>query len=232
MARIVWSKDEQSKLQREMVNLLLEEPNLSTRDVLSRCQLILPIERRREVTYNMVFNYKYKVAKAETEANHRRIRKVELTPQPEPVKPKDISTADLIDQLMRRFASMVADEVLRKNPPAFHLSTKPKEEVVHAEAPPITKPEVWKETGILVIGLNGHQMSQIRTRFPKRDIMFISAEEARTRNPVKRDRTILMTKFISHCVQDKYRHAPNLTYCNGGITDLTSILNRIPSVQI
>jgi hypothetical protein len=37
----------------------------------------------------------------------------------------------------------------------------------------------------------------------------------------------LMTKFINHSVQGKYRHAPNLRFCNGGITDLSIVLKGI-----
>jgi hypothetical protein len=39
--------------------------------------------------------------------------------------------------------------------------------------------------------------------------------------------TILMTKFINHSVQERYRKAQNLRLCNGGVSELSVILKSI-----
>jgi len=42
-----------------------------------------------------------------------------------------------------------------------------------------------------------------------------------------RAHTVLMTKFINHSVQDKYRKAPKLHFVNGGMGELGEVLDSI-----
>jgi hypothetical protein len=79
----------------------------------------------------------------------------------------------------------------------------------------------------LVVGLNGAQMQSIKTRVPHVDFKFFTAEEAVSHYKCSKDHTILMTKFINHSVQGKYRKHPNLHYCNGGVTELHNLLNGV-----
>ena len=55
----------------------------------------------------------------------------------------------------------------------------------------------------------------------------MTGEEAVSRHRFNADHTILMTKFINHSAQAKYRTAPNLHYCNGGVSDLTTLMHII-----
>jgi hypothetical protein len=82
------------------------------------------------------------------------------------------------------------------------------------------------KTGVLVIGLLGDQVEALPI-YNTLDITFLPTEQALSKDYVKRAYTILMTKFINHAVQDKYRKANNLHYCNGGTSDLARILISI-----
>lgn len=224
MARIVWTHSEKSAIFAEMVEIFIEEPNMHPRDVLSRCQTVLPVNRRRDVTYNMIFNYKATVVKAEAEANKERPKRSKVEVAPVSV---ELGVSDLIDKLMSKFAVMVADEIVSRYPKPFYIQPPvAKPPVVATPAPADMNPKT-DTPGVLIIGLNGHQMSITRARFPRKDIMFLHVDDASSHAAIKRDHTILMTKFISHSVQDKYRHAPNLHYCNGGLSELNTILNNI-----
>jgi hypothetical protein len=80
---------------------------------------------------------------------------------------------------------------------------------------------------VLVIGLNGHQMECIKQSRPDLDYTFVTAEQALSHTTLNKDHTILMTKFINHSAQAKYRKHPNLHYCNGGVSDLKHMLQVI-----
>jgi hypothetical protein len=55
----------------------------------------------------------------------------------------------------------------------------------------------------------------------------MTGEEGLTRPQLLRAHTVLMTKFINHSVQGKYRKAPRLHFCNGGVTELRRVLEDI-----
>ena len=79
----------------------------------------------------------------------------------------------------------------------------------------------------LIVGLNGHQMECVKQSRPEIDFTFVTAEQAVSMSAFNKEHTILMTKFINHSVQTKYRKHPNLHYCNGGISDLKHLLRII-----
>jgi hypothetical protein len=88
-----------------------------------------------------------------------------------------------------------------------------------------------RKRSVLIIGLNGCQMETIRQYRPDLDYTFINSDDAISRYTVHKDHTILMTKFINHSVQNKYRKHPNLHYCNGGVGDLKTLLQGIFSKE-
>ena len=224
MGRIVWNHSEKTAIFEEMVELFIAEPNMHPRDVLTRCQTVLPINRRRDVTYNTIFNYKTLVNKAEAEAKKRKLSRPKVS-EAAPVRDE---LSETLEQLMKKFAVLVVDEIQRRYPVPFHIPIVRSKSV---EEPVDPKPKSKEPTkavpGILIIGLNGHQMSITKSRFPRKDLMFLHVDDASSYAAIKRDHTILMTKFISHSVQDKYRHAPNLHYCNGGLSELNTIISNI-----
>lgn len=81
--------------------------------------------------------------------------------------------------------------------------------------------------GVLIIGLLGAQVIKVIEAYPHLDITHMTGEEGNTRPALLRAHTILMTKFINHSVQGKYRKAPNLHFCHGGVTELCRVLQDI-----
>lgn len=67
----------------------------------------------------------------------------------------------------------------------------------------------------------------VEQKYPDIDFTFMTATEAQSRAPGEADWTIVMTKFINHSVYSKYRDVPNLRYCNGGVSDLSTIIHTI-----
>jgi hypothetical protein len=89
------------------------------------------------------------------------------------------------------------------------------------------KPSNPRKPSVLVVGLNGCQMSAVTNKYPDIKFTFMTAEEALSRNRFNADHTMLMTKFINHSVQNKYRQVPNLHYCNGGVSDLSTLMHVV-----
>mgnify|MGYP003704866359 CR=1 FL=1 len=79
----------------------------------------------------------------------------------------------------------------------------------------------------LVVGLLGVQMECIKQSNPGVDFTFVTAEQAVSHHTVNKDHTFLMTKFINHSVQNKYRKHPNLHFVNGGVTELKTLLHGV-----
>ena len=223
MARVVWNKQEKSLMFNEMVELLIEEPYMSNHDVLTRSQVVLHMDRRRDVTPNTIFNYKSTVLKAQAEADCKRNNRVaQKAEEPQPGQQED-----LLEQLMRRFAKMVAEEVSKRPPKNFHIHHPNHNQESAQELQCVEKKVANPKTSVLVIGLNGHQMSLIKSRVTSKDITFLHINDVDSRPVVHKDHTILMTKFINHAAQSKYRNVRNLHYCNGGVSELTRILYDI-----
>jgi len=94
------------------------------------------------------------------------------------------------------------------------------------------KPANPRKPTVLIIGLNGTQMARVSDSYLDVKFTFMTAEEAVSRNRANADHTILMTKFINHSAQNKYRQAPNLHYCNGGVSDLSTTLYMIQKAGV
>jgi hypothetical protein len=93
---------------------------------------------------------------------------------------------------------------------------------------PIPHPTGYARPGVLVIGLipaQAHYVSNLLAS--KLDLYFFTAEDAVHRPKIVRAHTVLMTKFISHAVQDKYRKSPKLHFCNGSVAVLVGLLEKI-----
>jgi hypothetical protein len=82
--------------------------------------------------------------------------------------------------------------------------------------------------GVLVIGLLASQAYAVISTWGTRlDLTFMTPEDAVHRPKLVRAHTILMTKFINHSVQDKYRKAAKLHFVNGGMGELGEVLDSI-----
>ena len=236
--RITWSKSEREALYARMIDIAVEGKWVDTRNVLRHAQEVLPADRRRKVTDGMVFNYKTLVAQARIEAQtrlrDRKLTEVALQTAAPPA-PVEMSLGELFEKLVAEVTRRVTAEVraaLAAEKPSViveqgyasdRVAGNARERLAMIDAPSQRK----RKPSVLVIGLNGQQVTSVKQAHPDIDIICVSAEDALARNAIRADYTVLMTKFISHGVQCKYRQVPNLKFCNGGVSDLGTVMHVI-----
>jgi len=250
MSRIVWTHEEKRALQDTMINFIAFNPNLTNKELLRRAQeQCLPYERRQKITDQRVFNYKgmIKAARdtvslASTRADTLALRTKVDREQPVsvPMEHTRPSLGGLFEQLVDAITQRVMDRVLARL--SEQTEALPRATLDNAFGGPLDKlddifdslypefkkaPIVPRKPTCLIIGLNGAQMQSIRDRVKHVDFKFLTAEEAVSHYKCVKDHTILMTKFLNHSAQGKYRKHPNLHYCNGGVSELNTLLNGI-----
>ena len=241
MSRIVWTKAEKALISDELERIFAGTPWKTNLDALREAQRILPSERHVVVDHARAWSHKERirlaraasgrVLKKRAEAEKALQEKIDVAvatgiarPAPEPKEGTTARLARVFDEILDILADKVAQ---RLQQPGVSISTKAMplpERVKHNPEPP-SAPRVAK-TGVLVIGLLGDQVEALPI-YNTLDITFLPTEQALSKDYVRRAYTILMTKFINHAVQDKYRKANNLHYCNGGTSDLARILISI-----
>lgn len=242
MARIVWSNIEKGAVFAAMVGVFKQFPQLGRKEALSRTQSIaLQSHRWIVVTDQRVFNYKDRIEVARQKAlqESKKAAPVAVAPLngtlfgPAPIlaptlaperkeTPKE-RLADILELLLDVVAESVAARVQLKM-----VDTPPPVAPPKHNPQPIPHPTGHARPGVLVIGLlpaQAHYVSNLLA--DKLDLSFFTAEDAVTFPKLTRAHTVLMTKFISHAVQDKYRKAPKLHYCNGSVAVLVGLLEKI-----
>jgi len=250
MTRIVWTKEEKRALRDCMIDICYVTPAMSNKGLLRHAQEeVIPYERRHVITDQRVFTYKAMMAEARAKAEEHRAKvnkpKPVAAPLPEPM-PEPVRKLDTLGEVFELFIDALADRIMDK-------MIKAKQQVEQLEEPlagnisdvaanrfnelfgnPIEqlnkltiRPKAKKCPTVLVIGLNGCQMEVVKNYKPDINFTFATAEQALSHNTLNKDHTILMTKFINHSVQAKYRMHPNLHYCNGGVSDLKHMLQII-----
>jgi hypothetical protein len=238
MTRIVWTKEEKKAVHDCMVDLCYAFPSYSNKALFRAAQEeVIHYQRRTVVNDQRVFNYKIMIASARAKAEEHRA-KVASKPAPTPppvIAPEPVKKLDTLGEVFELFIDALADRIIDKM-----INAKQQVELQEISVPdafdkafdilyPLRKnfPAKIKRPTALVIGLNGAQMECIKLSQPKVDFTFLSAEQALSHATYNKEHTFLMTKFINHSVQGKYRKHPNLHYVNGGVSDLKTILHGI-----
>jgi hypothetical protein len=241
--RIVWTKEEKRALRDCMIDICYVTPMMSNKGLLQNAQEeVIPYERRAKITDQKVFTYKNMINEARAKAEEHRSKvnkpKPVAVPTPEPM-PEPVKKLDTLGEVFELFIDALADRIMDKLAARQPVEEPaPKVEQMqpilergwldaHLEKLTIRKPPVKKRPTVLVVGLNGCQMETIKTYKPDLDYTFVTAEQAVSHYTFNKDHTILMTKFINHSVQAKYRKHPNLHYCNGGVSELKHMLQVI-----
>lgn len=227
MTKIFWTKDEQDAIYAEMVRQLAANPLLRKEQVLEAAQLVLPKERRRKMHSSAVYRWRDMIDKARAAA--RAVPTPEPTPAPaaEPAQPKP--QPDLLRAILEPLLEALADKIVERiELKAAEFGGVQQNHVLRPKHNPVPPPsERVARTGVLVIGLLNQQAQTIINLFPHLEITCLTPEEALKRDALRRSYTVLMTKFINHSVQDKYRKAPSLLLCNGGVSELSAMLKNI-----
>ena len=141
---------------------------------------------------------------------------------------------DLFEQLVDALVERVFAR-LEKRLPASEDAPAPVPEFDAAEARRNTRERAQqtliasdRRPGVLIIGLLADQMQSISLDYMDRlSLSFRDTDAAKREAAIHRDHTVLMTKFISHSVHEKYKGVRQLYLCNGGMTDLRRHLDRI-----
>jgi hypothetical protein len=241
MTRIVWTNFEKQLLSDSMVHWLMDHPTMTSKQLMSSAQQALPMERRLKITDQRVFSYKARINEARIAADKIRAdrKKVVAAKPPEPA-PEPVKKLDTLGEVFELFIDALADRIIDKMIAAKQqVELEPKRDdaldaalfgnriMDQLRGLSIRSPAKAKLPTALVIGLNGAQMECIKLSRPEVDFTFVSAEQALSHSTLNKDHTFLMTKFINHSVQGKYRKHPNLHYVNGGVSDLKTILHGI-----
>lgn len=237
MTRIVWSHIEKGAVFANLESVFRQHPNMPRKEALRMAQTVLKSHRWVKITDQRVFNYKERIDIARQQAGLKlRVKPPEaveapapiLAPTPAPERdaiPKTRLT-DILELLLDVVAESVAARVNRKI-----LEAIPEAPVAHRpkhDPQPIPHPTGVAKPGVLVIGLlAGQAYAVISTWGTRLDLTFMTPEDAVHRPKLVRAHTILMTKFINHSVQDKYRKAPKLHFVNGGMGELGEVLDSI-----
>jgi hypothetical protein len=247
--RIVWTKEEKRALRDCMIDICFVTPMMTNKGLLLNAQEeVIPYERRHKISDQKVFAYKALINEARATAEKHRQNtskpKPVAVPIPEPT-PEPVRKLDTLGEVFELFIDALADRIMAK------MSAKPVEKTQTLEELEKTFDDLYgdwkkqplqpspmemldklsirkpKRPTVLVVGLNGCQMETIKTFKPDLDYTFVTAEQAVSMHTFNKDHTFLMTKFINHSVQGKYRKHPNLHYCNGGVSDLKHLLKVV-----
>jgi hypothetical protein len=222
MSKLFWSPEEWAQVRGEAVRLLVETPYLRKEQVLERAQSVLPEGRRRQATYSAVHRYKTFLEECRQLAKDQ--RQAPTKAEPAPVASTDAILVAL-EGLLDKLADKIADRLAARLAVQVQTQTRT---TTHNCCPEPTTPPVPPRPTVLIVGLLGAQCHQIKNSFAHRlDITCLTSEEANVRATLHKEHTVLMTKFLSHPVQGKYRKHPGLRLCNGGTTELARILKEI-----
>lgn len=248
MSRIVWSHIEKGAVSARLVDVFRQHPSIARKEALRQAQEILHSSRWVIVTDQRVFNFKIRIEEARHKARHLDLQESKKkpldvvaplngtlfgpapilapTPAPGPRETPKGRLADILELLLDVVAESVAAKVNRKI-----LEAIPEAPVAHRpkhDPQPIPHATGKAKPGVLVIGLLASQAYAVISTWGTRlDLTFMTPEDAVHRPKLVRAHTVLMTKFINHSVQDKYRKAAKLHFVNGGMGELSEVLDSI-----
>jgi hypothetical protein len=239
MQRVRWSNAEKELVFNSLVRELVSNPSLSDEAALRNAQLELPAARRSKINYP-----KLKTSAPLIEGARKRAKEM-IKPWPTPTPPPEEPPIPLetvigktLVALVERICEMMVERIQITVTPAQSASSPPLVEVdwaaakanVRERANPAGATETRDAQRVLVIGLVGRQVDFIQAKYKQSPISlrFLTADEAKSQQLESQIPIVLMTKFISHSVQTKAQHATQqLYYCNGGVTECSTVIDRI-----
>lgn len=242
MARIVWSKSERETVNHRLFELYCIKRDLPRKYALSMAQEALPIERRVVVTDQRVFNYKMALEQAQTQAVrfNSRARTEKPEKPPEPAAPINIpppatearrdptgGLAEVLQALLDAIADRVADRV------AERVALQLPEHVPQRVPPAVIVPQSdvgsgRARPGVWLLGVQSAMGHHLREKYRERlDIDHLDSDEAARRSPSPRAHIVMMTRFVSHSVQERWKKSGRFHHCNGGLTALEGILDSL-----
>jgi hypothetical protein len=240
MTRTVWTDIEKKAIFARMEEIFRDSPNMLRKDALREAQSVLGSGRRIVVTDQRVFNYKDRIEIARANARKKRPEKAPeapvAIPAPTPAPERTESTLERLAQAFERMldimadamADRVADKVAERMAgmpaPQFQPGVSLTEHRPRHNPLPVSQPRQARP-GVLILGLLPQTGEVLRREFAHRlDIQWYDSDDASKRNVHPMAHVVLMTKFINHGIQERWRKAGTLHYCNGGQGELRQIL--------
>jgi hypothetical protein len=242
MARIVWTRVEKDAIFARMEQYFRMHPNGLRKDALREAQTVLDSSRWIVVTDQRVFTYKDRIEIARQNAFKRKAEKAPEapvaiqapTPAPErketPTE-REGSTLERLAQAFERMLDIMADAVAERVAERLQVQVETRtattSETQHRPRHnplPVSQPRQARP-GVLILGLLPQTGEVLRREFGHRlDIHWYDSDDASKRNVHPMANVVLMTKFINHSIQERWRKAGVLHYCNGGQGELRQIL--------
>jgi hypothetical protein len=237
MTRIVWTNNEKTTIFDEMARIFAEKPGTDRKTAFRLAQVVIPAERRLVITDQRVFSYKEQIQAAHRAGLQRIMKRKEapeapapmLAPTPEPERKESTTErlAGIFEQLLDVLADKVADRLAERIRVEIETRTTTTTEALHRPRHnplPVSQPRQLRP-GVLILGLLPQTGEQMRREFGTRlDIQWYDSDDASKRNVHPMANVVLMTKFINHSIQERWRKAGVLHYCNGGQGELRQIL--------
>ena len=250
--KIFWTTEEREQVWGGLVELFRQHPNMTNKRALAQAQVVLSTWRRRKITDQVAFNSKQWINAARLRAYGSEEKKPEpapgpvAAPQAAPVAAPALELGTAFELLL----DMIADRVVARIKAAQVLTEVRAESgrpVVSAEEmsallnydaaaarqnakarEALTQTPTGKpRPGVLVCGIQPHQAELLIKDFPQFDLTCYDSDEARVKPVLRRKHVFLLTRFLSHQVDERYRGSPNLQRIPGGVSELRETLTRI-----
>lgn len=247
MSRVVWTNAEKQMVEDALVQIFFLNAERHKERALAEAQEKLPMNRRLKINAQRVFNYKPMIERAQIAGT--KLRKAnalrDLQDQPVPEKPpvREIdpnSIGTLFELLIDRIVDAVYEKVNKRLKADYGQEVERQFDKEYAKQNAADRSAMVnsavvapKKPAILVVGLLPAQANIIGARFGKvADMYFLESDEAKHKAWPKVDHIYLMTKFISHSVQNKSRTmgAPS-GLVDGGASELTRRINIYLSAE-
>jgi len=229
MGRVVWTRDEKRVVEAGLVDAFLKYATMGRVEALRIAQQQLPMERRGKITHQRAFAHKAMIERAMQIANQSRSEK-RTTPPVSPPVVEPLGIGAIFEQLVERIADQVYERVSARLRKDFGQEAERQFDREYAKhnadirrAMADSSPVRPRRPRFLIIGLLPAQAQTVEKDFRgcNVDLAFLTAEEARSRDWPGADHVFLMTKFVSHSVQNKlYTVDAKRSLVNGGVSDL------------
>ena len=236
MARIVWTKHERKLVNDRLFELFCIRGDMQRKVALQHAQEVLAPGRRAVITDQRVFNSKMAIERAQAQAAAFSRRNDQPKPEKAPPAPAPINAptpapkakedpsgglVEAFERLLDIIADRVAERVLLQLPQATP-ARPPVPAAPVPNAPTRARPGVW------LLGVTPQMGYYLREKYGDRlDIDYLDSDEAAKRTPTPRAHLVMMTRFVSHVVQERWKKQGVLHYCNGGLSALETILDSL-----
>jgi len=232
--RIYWEDDEKLSIAKAAAHLLLTKPGMSYTEALKKSQeQILPASRRRTIIALTAVPWYEPLLKKELEEQRKTLFHSTETRIVErhvtiPLGLSDVSTEDLISELLKRIFKQQVDNFWSKLHVSFDDMVK--KELIKRITMPLPEQVKMGPKKVLIVGLLPEQQNDVVREFKDCfKLYFWKDGQPRQLRAIATncEKVYLMRKFISHSTQDIVKAAnTSVDVIQGGMSDLKAVLEE------